>query len=275
MTAPADRTNAPTNAAAAVRVLVVDDEPLARARMRTLIADHPDIEIVGECGNGADAILAIEKHSPDIVFLDIQMPELDGFGVIEAVGPDRMPLVIFVTAYDEYAVQAFEVHALDYLLKPVERERFAAALARAKARLSNPEAVRSDAGPDKAQLQALLEHLGRRQRRDLRLAIKVDGRLLLLRTAEIDWIEAVDNHAKIHVGAETHLVRDTLTRLESRLPAARFLRIHRSTIVNTERVKELQPWFQGDFVVILHDGSRHTSGRSYRQKLQAFIRDAL
>jgi two-component system LytT family response regulator len=275
VTAPADRTNAPTNAAAAVRVLVVDDEPLARARMRTLIADHPDIEIVGECGNGADAILAIEKHSPDIVFLDIQMPELDGFGVIEAVGPDRMPLVIFVTAYDEYAVQAFEVHALDYLLKPVERERFAAALARAKARLSNPEAVRSDAGPDKAQLQALLEHLGRRQRRDLRLAIKVDGRLLLLRTAEIDWIEAVDNHAKIHVGAETHLVRDTLTRLESRLPAARFLRIHRSTIVNTERVKELQPWFQGDFVVILHDGSRHTSGRSYRQKLQAFIRDAL
>ncbi len=260
---------------ARIRALVVDDEPLARARMRTLIADHPELEIVGECGNGADAILAIEKHSPDLVFLDIQMPELDGFGVIEAVGPDRMPLVIFVTAYDEYAVQAFEVHALDYLLKPVERERFAAALERAKSRLDSPAAARSDPGPDKQQLQALLEHLGRRQRRDLRLAIKVDGRLLLIRTAEIDWIEAVDNHARIHVGADTHLVRDTLTRLESRLPAARFLRIHRSTIVNTERVKELQPWFQGDFVVILHDGSRHTSGRSYRQRLQAFIRDAL
>ena len=258
-----------------IRALVVDDEPLARARMRTLIADHPDIEIVGECGNGADAILAIEKHAPQLVFLDIQMPELDGFGVIEAVGAERMPLVIFVTAYDEYAVQAFEVHALDYLLKPVERERFAAALVRAKARLADPAASRSDGGPDKQQLQALLEHLGRRQRRDLRLAIKVDGRLLLLRTSDIDYIEAVDNHAKIHVGADTHLVRDTLTRLEQRLPAARFLRIHRSTIVNTERVRELQPWFQGDFVVILHDGSRHTSGRSYRQKLQAFIRDAL
>jgi two-component system LytT family response regulator len=256
-----------------IRALVVDDEPLARARMRTLLADHPDVDIVGECGNGADAIIAIDKHAPQLVFLDIQMPELDGFGVIEAVGAERMPLVIFVTAYDEYAVQAFEVHALDYLLKPVERERFAAALGRAKARLADP-ATRS-AAPDKHQLAALLEHLGRRQRRDLRLAIKVDGRLLLLRTAEIDYIEAVDNHAKIHVGAETHLVRDTLTRLEQRLPAARFLRIHRSTIVNTERVRELQPWFQGDFVVILHDGSRHTSGRSYRQKLQAFIRDAL
>jgi len=144
---------------ARIRALVVDDEPLARARMRTLIADHPDLEIVGECGNGADAILAIEKHSPDLVFLDIQMPELDGFGVIEAVGPERMPLVIFVTAYDEYAVQAFEVHALDYLLKPVERERFAEALVRAKARLASPGAARNDTGPDKQQLQALRARL--------------------------------------------------------------------------------------------------------------------
>ena len=260
---------------AMVRALVVDDEPLARARMRTLLADHPDVEIVAECGNGADAILAIEKHAPELVFLDIQMPELDGFGVIEAVGAERMPMVIFVTAYDEYAVQAFEVHALDYLLKPVERERFAAALERAKARLADPAASPTEGSPDRAQFQALLEHLGRRQRRDVRIAIKVDGRLLMLRTAEIDWIEAVDNHARIHVGAEAHLVRDTLTRLEQRLPSSRFLRIHRSTIVNTERVKELQPWFQGDFVVILHDGSRHTSGRSYRQRLQSFIRDAL
>jgi two-component system LytT family response regulator len=206
------------------------------------------------------------------------MPELDGFGAVEAmartIAPEHQPVIVFVSAYDAYALRAFEVHALDYLLKPVERERFAAALGRAKARLADP-ASRADAGPDKQQLQALLEHLGRRQRRDLRLAIKVDGRLLLLRTSDIDYIEAVDNHAKIHVGADTHLVRDTLTRLEQRLPAARFLRIHRSTIVNTERVRELQPWFQGDFVVILHDGSRHTSGRSYRQKLQAFIRDAL
>lgn len=268
-------TAADTKTPAMVRALVVDDEPLARARMRTLLADHPDVQIIAECGNGADAILAIEKLSPELVFLDIQMPELDGFGVIEAVGAERMPMVIFVTAYDEYAVQAFEVHALDYLLKPVERERFAAALERAKTKLAAPASPLSEGSPDRAQFQALLEHLGRRQRRDVRLAIKVDGRLLMLRTADIDWIEAVDNHARIHVGPEAHLVRDTLTRLEQRLPSARFLRIHRSTIVNTDRVKELQPWFQGDFVVVLHDGSRHTSGRSYRQRLQSFIRDAL
>jgi two-component system, LytTR family, response regulator len=261
-----------TRPPAVLRALVVDDEPLARARMRTLLGDHPEVIIVGECGNGADAIVAIEEHTPDLVFLDIQMPELDGFGVIEAVGPERMPLVIFVTAYDEYAVQAFEVHALDYLLKPVERERFAAALERARVRLAAPRGT--DSGGARQQLQMLLDSFGSRQRRDVRLAIKVDGRLIFLRTADIDWIEAIDNHAKIHLGAETHVVRDTLTRLENRLPKSRFLRIHRSIIVNTERVRELQPWFQGDYVVILHDGTRHTSGRSYRQRLQAFIREA-
>ena len=198
----------PKEAPAMMRALVVDDEPLARARMRTLIADHPDIEIVAECGNGADAILAIEKHAPDIVFLDIQMPELDGFGVIEAVGADRMPLVIFVTAYDEYAVQAFEVHALDYLLKPVERERFAAALGRAKARLLDPSASRANSGPDKQQLQALLEHSGRRQRRDLRLAIKVDGRLLL------------DPHGRHSTGSRRSIITRRSTSAPTRISCA-------------------------------------------------------
>ncbi|MDQ6827703.1 MAG: LytTR family DNA-binding domain-containing protein [Gemmatimonadota bacterium] len=256
-----------------VRALLVDDEPLARTRLRTLLASDPEIEIIGECGNGADAVEAIEEQRPDLVFLDIQMPELDGFGVVEAVGVERMPLVIFVTAYDEHALQAFEVYALDYLLKPVDRDRFAATLARAKARLAaKPSAT---APPDAQQLQPLLDHLGRRQRRDARLAIKTEGRVLFVRTQDIDWIEAVDNNAKIHVGKETHLIRDTLSRLEQRLSGGRFMRIHRSTIVNMERVKELQPWFQGDFVVILADGTRLTSGRSYRQRLQAFVKEAM
>jgi two-component system LytT family response regulator len=273
----------------AIRAILVDDEPLARTRLRSLLADDSDVNVVAEAGNGEEALEAIEEHTPDLIFLDIQMPELDGFGVVEALvsaaasgGAEReLPLIIFVTAYDEYALKAFEVHALDYLLKPVDRDRFAATLARAKTQLrarvpaarGPAETPSSDLKPQ--QLQPLLDHLGRRQRRDARLAIKTDGRVLFLRTQDIDWIEAVDNHAKLHVGRETHIVRDTLTRLEQRLPSGRFLRIHRSTIVNVERVRELQPWFQGDYVVILNDGTRLTSGRSYRQKLQHFVKEAL
>ena len=249
-----------------IRVLIVDDEPLARARIRSLLAEEPGVRVVGEAANGEDAVSAIEAEKPDLVFLDVQMPEMDGFGVIEAIGADRMPLVIFATAYDEYALQAFDVCALDYVTKPIDRERFADAIRRAKARLTTP--VAPDSG---AQLRPLVDHLSRQQQRNARLAIKTEGRTLFLRTAEIDWVEAVDNYAKLHVGKETFTVRDTLARLENRLPAGRFLRVHRSTIVNVDRVREIQPWFQGDWVLILHDGTRLTTGRSYRQRLQAFI----
>ena len=251
-----------------IRTLIVDDEPLARAKIRSLLAEEPDVVIVGEAGNGEDAVALIENEHPALVFLDVQMPEMDGFGVIEAIGADRMPLVIFATAYDEYALQAFDVCALDYVTKPIDRDRFADALRRAKTRLAATPAA--DAS---AQLQPLVAHLGRQQQRSARLAIKTDGRLLFLRTAEIDWVEAVDNYAKLHVGKETHVVRDTLMRLEQRLPAGRFLRIHRSTIVNVDRVREIQPWFQGEWVVILQDGTRLTTGRSYRQRLQRFIEE--
>jgi two-component system LytT family response regulator len=249
-----------------IRVLIVDDEPLARAKIRSLLADEPDVQVVGEAANGEDAVSAIEAEKPDLVFLDVQMPEMDGFGVIEAVGADRMPLVIFATAYDEYALQAFDVCALDYVTKPIDRDRFADAVRRAKARLSTPAAP--DGG---TQLRPLVDHLARQQQRNARLAIKTEGRTIFLRTAEIDWVEAVDNYAKLHVGKETFTVRDTLARLEHRLPAGRFLRVHRSTIVNVDRVREIQPWFQGDWVLILQDGTRLTTGRSYRQRLQAFI----
>ena len=263
-----------------IRTMIVDDEPLARAKIRSLLSDDPDVAIVAEASNGEDAVAAIEAQHPDLVFLDVQMPEMDGFGVIEAVGADRMPMVIFATAYDEYAVQAFEVYALDYLLKPIDRDRFADALRRAKTRLGDSRAAEGkpeDGAPKRSetanQLQPFVEHLSRQHQRSARLAIKTEGKMLFLRTAEIDWIEAVDNYAKLHVGKQTYVVRDTLARLEQRLPADRFLRIHRSTIVNVDRVRELQPWFQGDWVVILVDGSRLTTGRSYRARLQKFVEE--
>ena len=251
-----------------IRVLVADDEPLARRGVLMQLAGEPDVDVVGECADGLEAVEKIQSLAPDLVFLDVQMPEMDGFGVIEAVGAERMPLVIFATAYDEYALQAFNVCALDYVTKPIDRERFADALKRARGRLTTPVPSGADA---RAQLQPLVDHLGRQSQRSARLAIKTEGRLLFLRTAEIDWVEAVDNYAKLHAGKETYTVRDTLSRLEQRLPAGRFLRVHRSTIVNVDRVREIQPWFQGDWVLILQDGTRLTTGRSYRQRLQAFI----
>lgn len=253
----------------ALRALIVDDEPLARRHLRSLLSSDPDVEIVGECGNGVDAVSAIESGTPDLVFLDVQMPELDGFGVVQALDPQHMPVLVFITAHDEYALNAFRVHALDYLLKPVDRTRFHETLTRAKA------LVRNGRGRDDGdQLLALLERLAARQQQVERLAVKVQGKIIFLRVQDIDWIEAVDNHVRIHAGTQVHLVRDTMTRLEARLPAAKFLRIHRSTIVNTGRIKELQPWFQGDYVVILADGTQLTSSRSYRGNLQRFLRRA-
>jgi two-component system LytT family response regulator len=248
------------------RALIVDDEPLARAHVRQLLAADPEIEVVGECGNGRDAVTAIRKRSPDLVLLDIQMPELDGFGVVREIGVERMPVVIFITAYDEFALKAFEVYALAYLLKPVDRDRFAEAVDRAKAYLRR--GAPDDVG---ARLAALLEQVGERATRAERLAIKVDGRILFVSIDDIDWIEAMDNHVRLHLGARSYVVRGTLSGIEHRLPPGKFLRTHRSTIVNVQRVVEVQPWFGGDYVFILADGTRLTSGRSYRQRVQEFI----
>ena len=254
----------------ALRALIVDDEPLARVRIRSLLETDPDITVIGECANGEDAVAAIQANGPDLVFLDIQMPDIDGFDVVEAVGVKAMPAVIFVTAYDEYALKAFDVLALDYLLKPVDRDRFAQALARAKARFPSGKSP-----APQQDLQALVDQLAQRQRRDLRIAIKTDGKVIFVRTADIDWIEAVDNYARLHMGPTTHVVRDTLARLEQRLPAVRFLRIQRSTIVNVDRVRAMEPWEQGDYVFIMNDGTRLTSGRRYRPQVQAFVHAAM
>ena len=251
------------------RVLIVDDEPFARERIRALLAGEPRVEVVGECGDGRSAVGATRALAPDLVFLDVQMPELNGFAALHAIGVEKAPAVIFVTAYDRYAVQAFEVHALDYLLKPFSEDRFRAALGRALARLEqgDPEGVARRIGALLEDVGARTRYRGRRRHLD-RLPIKGDGRITFLAAADVDWIEAVGNYVRIHAGQASHLVRETMTALEAKLDPDTFLRIHRSTIVNLEKIKELHPLFRGDFTVILRDGQELTLGKGYRERLK-------
>jgi two-component system, LytTR family, response regulator len=249
-----------------IRALIADDEPLARAHLRALLAERPDVEVIGECGDGLSAVQAIRAEAPDLVLLDIQMPELDGLGVVRELGVDRLPAIVFVTAYDEHALAAFEVHAVDYLLKPVDRSRFASAVDRAIA------SVRArGAGERDERLARLVEQLDDSNRPLERIAVKTDGRVLFVKISDIDWIEAADDYVRFHIGKIAYLQRDTLSRIERRLPASRFLRIHRSIIVNIDRIRELQPWFQGDWVVRLADGTSLHSGKSYRENLRALL----
>jgi two-component system LytT family response regulator len=245
------------------RVLIADDEPLARERLRMLLAKEDWVEIAGECDNGADAIASIHKLKPDLVFLDVQMPDATGFDVIGKIGAERMPAVVFVTAYDHYALRAFDVHALDYLLKPFDRERFQQALSRARQHLD-----RKDAGELERRLLELVQDLRSSPQRPERFVIKAGGRVFFVRADEIDWIEAAGNYVKLHVGADAHLLRETMNALEAQLDPDVFFRIHRCHIVNIERVKELQPWFNGEYVVMLRSGARLTLSRGYREKLQ-------
>ena len=246
-----------------IRTLVVDDETLARERVLTLLQQEVDVEVVGECSDGGQAVAAIQEQSPDLVFLDVQMPGCDGFEVLKHISPERMPSVIFVTAYDEYALRAFEVHALDYLLKPFGKDRFQQTLRHAREALEGRRA--GDLG---RRLLAMVHDIKPEPPRVERLVVKSGGRVFFLRTDEIDWIEAAGNYVRLHLGHESHLFRETMNRIETRLDGSRFARIHRSRIVNTERIKELQPWFNGDHVVILRDGTRLTLSRLYKDKLQ-------
>lgn len=246
-----------------IKVLVADDEPLARERLSGLLSQEPDIEVVGEARDGEEAVTAIHDDSPDLVFLDVQMPQMSGFDVIEAVGTDKMPLVIFVTAYDQHALKAFQVRALDYLLKPFDRERFKDALGRARKQLERDE--NGDLG---RRLLALVKDLRRDQPKSDRLVVKSGGRLFFLRTDEIDWVEAAGNYVRLHVGPGSHLLRETMNAIEGRLDPEKFFRIHRSRIVNMERIQELQPWLNGEYAVLLRTGTRLTLSRGYREKLQ-------
>ena len=252
-----------TTALKKIKTLIVDDEPLARERLVSLLGAEADIEVVAQARDGEEAVTAIQDHQPQLVFLDVQMPHMTGFDVIDAVGPDRMPLVIFVTAYDQHALKAFQVRALDYILKPFDRERFGDALQRARRQIE-----RDETGDLGRRLLALVKDLRRDQPKTDRLVVKSGGRLFFLRMDEIDWIEAAGNYVRLHVGTTSHLLRETMNAIEGRLDPEKFFRIHRSRIVNMERIQEMQPWLNGEYAVVLRNGTRVPLSRGYREKLQ-------
>jgi two-component system LytT family response regulator len=253
-----------------VRALIVDDEPLAREGIRMRLEEEPDVEVIGECGNGRDAVAAILRDAPDLVFLDIQMPGLGGFEVVEAIGLKLMPHVIFVTAYDEYALRAFEVSALDYLLKPIDGKRFFEALERARNRIrgANLEAIGEQLRLLMATLKTERKYL---DRLSIKSSSKAGARVIFLDVDDIDWIEAADNYVRVHAGRESHLLHATMSSLESKLDPDKFLRIHRSAIVNIGRIKELHPMFHGEYQITLKDGAKLASGRGYRENLQKLL----
>lgn len=256
--------------ASPLRVIIVDDELLARQIIREMLSDDPDIAIVAECVNGSDAIEAIQTHQPDLVFLDIQMPETAGFEVLDALNGRHMPIVIFVTAYDQYAVRAFEYHALDYLLKPFDSERFHNAVSRAKA-----QTRRDRNGELDKRILALLQALKSESKYVERLVIKNGGRVFFLESSEIDWVEAEGNYVRLHTGKRSHMLRETIGSLEEQLDPKRFLRVHRSTIVKLDSIRELQPWFHGEYHIILHNGTKLTLSRNYREQLQSVLGKSL
>ena len=261
-----------------LRTLVVDDEPLARRTIRDLLAEDPDVEVAGECGGGAEAVESIRQRPPDLLFLDIQMPGLDGFGVLSQTELERISAVIFVTAYDAYALKAFEVHALDYLLKPFNDERFREALARAKSHVELREArglaeslrafLRGRAGAGEEAAAATTVKKGGYL---ARFMVKVGGRVIFVNPADVDWIEADNYYIKLHVGGRAHLLRLSMKELEERLDPKSFWRIHRSAIINLDRVKELHQHPNGEYVVVLRDGTELKLSRARRERLQELL----
>ncbi|HET7251476.1 MAG TPA: response regulator [Gemmatimonadales bacterium] len=241
-----------------MRVLIADDEELARTGIRQLLATRPDIEVVAECANGIETITAIGDHGPDLVFLDVQMPGLGGFEVIEHIGGDAMPPVIFVTAYDAHALRAFETHAVDYLLKPIDPDRFRTALDRARTRIASTK------------LTALIEDVSRDTALE-QIAVKHDGRISFVNVDTIDWIEATGNYVTLHVGAATHAVRHTLERLERRLGSRRFIRIRRDALVSLAAITSLEPYLKGSYVIHLRNGGKLLSSRSFAARLRELL----
>ena len=250
-----------------LRVLIVDDEELARQRIRRLLTREEEVEVIGEACDGERAVESIRSLEPDLVFLDVQMPEVDGFAVLERLRPHPPPAVVFVTAHDDYAVRAFEVHAVDYLRKPFDAVRFKEAFSRARRRLAGA------AAEERARkLDALLAQVEAQPPRSReRLMVRSDGRLYFVRIDDIDWVEAAGNYVKLHVGRDTHLMRETMSGIEKMLDPSRFLRIHRSAIVNLDRVREMQPWFSGEYTVILRDGTQLRLSRVYRDRLETWM----
>ncbi len=272
-----------------IRVLVVDDEPIARRRVRRMLRLEPDVDVIDEVGSGSEAIEAIRKERPDLVLLDVQMPDVDGFRVVDALGAEAMPPTIFVTAFNEYAVRAFDVNAIDYLLKPYDPERFRSAFQRARSHME-----RVSSAEQGRKIRALLEQVIGDDRTSAaladrgpasapngmgappprvrfldRLMVKHDGRVSFVKVSDVDWFEASGNYVRVHVGKGSHLIRETMHHIEAQLEPSMFVRIHRAVIVNIDRIKELQPWFAGDYVVLLRDGRQLKLSRTYREHLQS------
>ncbi|MEW6130360.1 MAG: LytTR family DNA-binding domain-containing protein [Acidobacteriota bacterium] len=245
-----------------IRTVIIDDEPLARRRVRKLLGADSEFAIIGECANGHEAIQSILNEKPQLIFLDVQMPEISGFDVLDALDENALPLVVFVTAHDKYAVRAFEVHAIDYLLKPFDRARFDKTIAQVKRRLhteSNDEL--------NTRTLTLLEELRAKANFLERFIIKSGGRIFFIKTDDIDWLEAEGKYVRLHIGKDAHLLREAIGNLEARLDPKKFLRIHRSTIVNLERIKELETWFNHEYRVVLRDGTKLMMSRSCRKRL--------
>jgi len=255
-----------TNGMGKIRTLIVDDEPLARQRVADLLAEHNNFELIGTAGDGIHAIEQIEGLKPDLLFLDIQMPELDGFEVLQEV-ENELPLTIFITAFDQYALQAFEVHALDYLLKPFDKERFERALERARIAIG-----RQQEDQFRHTVNALLTEIQQKKKFRTRFVIKESGKIVFLNSDEIAWIEAAGNYVTIHAGEKTYLLRKTMARIALDLDPEKFLRIHRSAIVNIACIKELESVFNGEYLVILQDRTRLTMSRTYRDKLPGLFK---
>jgi two-component system LytT family response regulator len=267
------------NSPARIRVIIVDDEPTARRGVRLLLERDGGVEIVGEASNGVEAADLIRREKPDLAFLDVQMPGSDGFEALSKLEPGAVPAVVFVTAYEEYALRAFEVHAIDYLLKPYDDARFFAALNRAK-----DEIRRRHTDNVNARLTQLLDYLQQNssnagpaaaEKPGERILLKSSGEIFFLKAEEIDWIEAEGDYMKFHVSGRTHLMRETMARLEARLDPKRFIRIHRSTIVNIDRLRKLSPSFAGEYAVVLHDGTKLKLSRGYHERIATLLKQAL
>jgi two-component system, LytTR family, response regulator len=249
-----------------IRVVIVDDEELARDRLESLLSQHADVEVVGSCADGASAIETIERAQPDLVFLDVQMPGMNGFEVVENLDTEKIPAVVFVTAHDAHALQAFEVHALDFLLKPFDETRFVKTLDRARGQLS-----KQDGAEINSHLMSLIEELRGERKYPERLIVKSGGRVFFVRSDEIDWVEASGNYVKLHTRNEAYLLRESMKNMEAKLDPKIFVRIHRSAIVNIDSIKELEPWFHGEYIVIMRDATRLTASRVFSDRLSALM----
>jgi len=250
-----------------IRTVIVDDEELARDRIQTLLEQQPDVEIVGVCTDGPSAVETIDRTQPDLVFLDVQMPGMNGFEVVDNLERTKLPAVVFVTAHDAHALKAFEIHALDFLLKPFDQTRFEKALERARGQLTQSKGTTIL----DSRLVSLLEELHEERKYSERLIVKSSGRVFFVRTEEIDWVEASGNYVKIHTKSDAHLLRESMKNMEAKLDPKTFVRIHRSAIVNIDHIKELEPWFHGEYIVIMRDGTRLTASRVFSDRLSALI----